>query len=188
MIICNICKKNEVDHDGDKCDKCKDLIITDLAEDRQGQQTTYLPKKQFERLLELIEKVENGNKKAETTLGTIMKRIKTAVIHPFTGEKIMNPVPVKISPREKTIDRIQRILDHNMKVHAQEIEPDIDDWSVPDLDSDEFEQTLLQLVPKIETMEDDDLEPLDAEPAIEPDPQKSGEEPSEEQDPASSAE
>ena len=65
MIICDICKKEEVLENGQPCEKCQRLKITDLAEDRQGITGSYLPADLFEKYTKLLGKANEGDRKAE---------------------------------------------------------------------------------------------------------------------------
>lgn len=147
MILCDLCRKVEVDTDGMLCEVCETIPQSDLAEDRQGvSHDVYLPTDLFQKYKKIVEGVEAGDRKAETLMGKFMSALKTAFIDQKTGKVIANPKPNCITPREGNLAKIQRIIEHNAKVNAQMIieETKMDDWTVDDIRSDEFEQTIFQ--------------------------------------------
>lgn len=166
MILCDLCRKVKVDTDGSLCEACEKIEQSDLAEDRQGvNHNVYLPPDLFKRFKQLNSEVEQANKGAQTLMGKMMSVLKTAFINPDDGKMIVNPKPNVITPREGNVAKIQRILDHNARVQAEQFvkDEDLDDWSIENIESDEFEQSILQVVANIEPMKEDEVEPVSTE-------------------------
>ena len=94
-------------------------------------------------------------KKAQKkALSKFMGKLKTGFINKVTGKELNDPTPMTIIPKHSTIDRIQKILNHNLAIHAQnnglDTPEDLDDFTVNDMYSERFEESLYQIVDNIQ--------------------------------------
>lgn len=164
MIICDICKKNEVFENGQKCEVCSKLKITELAEDRQGLAGVYLPADLYDKYVKLLEKADGGDRDAKGLLGKMLSTLKSSFLDPFTGKTIVSPVPDKIFVGDSTLSRVEREIKRQANILAEKREMEtiesLNDWDVDDLRSDEFEQSVYQIVANIDPMADEILQPV----------------------------
>lgn len=184
-IVCDRCKTNLVNVNGDICNDCISLDAESKI-DRSYLENIYLPPDlfaKFERLCKQVESEKSGAKKA---IGKFLNVFKTSFINKNTGKEINDPTPRVIIPKEKTMDRIQKILDHNLAVYASQNDmdtpEDLDDWSVPDMMSDDWEQSLFQHVESVTVMDQDQPTPASdsevaSETIIKPSPAEGQEDP-----------
>lgn len=161
-IVCDQCKENAVLHNGDICDECKNAN-EEAKIDRSYVEKVYLRPELYERFETLHNAVLAEKKNSKSAFGKFMDNLKTSFINPKTGKEINNPTPQVIIPAEKTLDRIQKILNHNLAVYAAQNDldtpEDLDDWSVADMMADDWETSLFQHVENVKHLMDDDLEP-----------------------------
>lgn len=157
-IVCDRCKTENVITNGMICQKCLDQEA-DSKIDHSYMEKVYLPPELFDRFQKLHADVEAEKGGARKALGKFMSVLKTSFIHPFTGREILDPTPKVIIPKERTLDRIQKILNHNLAVYARQHDldtpEDLDDWSVSDMYSDSWEQSLYQYVESVQMMAED---------------------------------
>lgn len=161
-IVCDVCKKNLVIRDGETCNECIE-IAKESAIDKTFLEKIYLPPDVFERFETLRKQVEEDKTGAKKALSKFLQPLKTSFINRLTGKEINDPTPRVIIPKERTLDRIQKILNHNLSVYADQndmdTEAELNDWSVSDVFSDDWEKTLYQLVDEVVVMEPDDPAP-----------------------------
>lgn len=165
-IICDVCRKEAVAINGDICSKCQEAKenpnggkFAHLAE------SIYLEPELFQRFKQIHADIQNEKKGAKTAMGKFLNLLKTSFINQETGAEINDPTPIVVIPQHKTLDRIQHILNHNLAVYAAKNDLDtpesLDDWTVNDMYSDEWEQSLYQHVENVTIMASDDPEPND---------------------------
>lgn len=164
MIICDVCKKNEVQENGQKCEACARLKITELAEDREGLSGAYLPPDLYQKYMQLLQKADSGDRKAQGLLGKMLSAVKTSFLDD-KGKTIVNPVPDKVFVGDSTLSRVEREIKRQANILAQkeemETEESLNNWDIDDIRSDEFEQSVYQIVSNIEPMADEVLEPVE---------------------------
>lgn len=158
-IVCDNCKIENVVNNGDLCKSCIDLE-KDSKIDRSYLEKIYFPNDLFQKFQQLHNEVELGKGQSKRAISKFLNVLKTSFIHPFSGKEINDPTPCVIIPQEKTLDRIQKILNHNLAVYARnndlDTPDDLEDWSVSDMYSDEWEQSLLQYVDNVRIMDEDE--------------------------------
>lgn len=158
-IVCDRCKIENVLTNGDICQKCID-IEEESNVDKSFLEKVYLPQELFERFEELHSQVVAEKPDSKKAFGKFVNTLKTSFINRFTGKEINDPTPQVIIPKERTLDRIQKILNHNLSVYAQQHDmdtpEDLDDWTVADMYSDDWEKTLYQYVDQVVVMDQDD--------------------------------
>lgn len=177
-IVCDKCRVEIVFNNGETCQKCLD-IEAESKIDRSYQNEVYLPPDLFEKFKKLHDKLDSTKPETLKAVGVFVKALGTSFINKFTGKEINDPTPQVIIPKERTLDRIQKILNHNLSVYARENDmdtpDDLDDWNVTDMYSDEWEQSLYQYVDNIILMDDDvkvdNLKVKTENPEVEPDKQ-----------------
>lgn len=163
-IVCDKCRVEVVNHNGEICQKCIDAEeLAKIDQSKLPRNKIYLEPVLFERFEKLHGQVMAEKKDAKKAMGKFMSSLKTGFINKITGKEINDPTPKVIIPQEKTLDRIQKILNHNLatyaRLHDHDTPEDLDDWSVADAYSDEWEQTLFQYVETVKQMQTDDLTP-----------------------------
>lgn len=156
-IVCDKCMKEYVTSNGDICDNC--LRLAALANiDTSFTNKLYLPKDLYDKFLKLSQDVSDDRAGAKKAIGKFLRNLKTSFLT-TCGKEINDPTPSVIIPKDRTIDRIQKILEHNIAAYARQNDmdtpEDLDDWSVADMYSDDWEQSLYQYVDNITVMEDD---------------------------------
>lgn len=158
-IVCDRCQKNLVSVNGQICDECL-RIEADSKIDKTYLNKIYLPSDlfdKFERLHNSVISNKSGSKKA---LSKFMRTLRTSFLNRKTGKELNDPTPKVIQPSEKTLDRVEKILNHNLRtyaaLHDMDTPEDLDDWTVSDMMSDEWEQSLYQYVESVEVMEPDE--------------------------------
>lgn len=157
-IVCDRCKVSLVNVNGDICDECL-RIEADSKIDKSFMEKIYLPTHLFEKLEKLHASVVAENRGSKKALSKFMSTLKTGFINKFTGKEFNDPTPRVIIPQEKTLDRIQSIINHNLAVYAAQNDmdtpEDLDDWTISDAMSDEWEESLYQYVESVQVMEPD---------------------------------
>lgn len=175
MIICDVCKKNEVVENGQRCEDCQGILQTELAEDRENITGAYLPDDLYEKYAALDRKIKQSDIKAKGLFGKMMSALRTSFLNP-EGKLILNPVPDKVCLRESSMDRVERFIMKQANDIASkkemETEESLNNWTVEDLRSPEFEETIFQLVSNIEVMPEDESfsDNSDDQPSVDPDP------------------
>lgn len=155
-IVCDRCRIENVASNGDICSECI-KIEAESKIDRSYLGKIYLPTDLFEKFEQIHSQVLSEKQGAKKAMSKFMKTLGTSFINKFTGKEINDPTPRVIIPQEKTIDRIQKIINHNLAVYAKnnnlDTPEDLEDWSITDMYSDNWEQTLYQYVDNIQVME-----------------------------------
>jgi len=127
--------------------------------DRSYMNNIYLPDDLFEKFKKLHDDLDETKTDTFKAFGKFVKTLGTSFINKFTGKEINDPTPKVIIPKEKTLDRIQKILNHNLAAYARDNQldtpDDLDDWSIADMHSDDWEQSLYQYVDNITILNDD---------------------------------
>lgn len=158
MIVCDKCLTNNVLKNGQICDEClKEENESKI--DRSYMNNIYLPQELFEKFEKLHDQIDPSKKETLSAFGKFMNTLKTSFINHKTGKEINDPTPKVIVPTENTLDRIKKLLDHNLSVYAKNNDmdtlDDLENWSVKDMYADDWEETLYQYVDNIEIMEDE---------------------------------
>lgn len=157
-IVCDKCRSEIVFNNGDICTKCEE-IERESKIDKSFQNDIYLPPDLFEKFKTLHDKLDVTKPETLKAIGIFVKALGTSFINKVTGKEINDPTPQVIIPKEKTLDRIQKILNHNLSVYAAKNDidtpDDLDDFTVSDFYSDDWEQSLYQYVDNIILMDDD---------------------------------
>lgn len=165
-IVCDQCRVNVVDKNGLICEDCINAnemakIDTSLIPGNK----IYLPDDLFVKFKKLHDELLPEKPRTYKAYSKFLNAMKTSFINKLTGKEINDPTPSVIIPQEKTLDRIQKILNHNLAVYAahnnMDTPEDIEDWNVPDMYSDDWEESLYQYVDNIEIMEEDNPDPPD---------------------------
>lgn len=159
-IVCDECRKNNVEKNGSICEECKKQIEESKI-DRSYMNEIYLPTELFDKFKKLHDQVDKTKPETMKAFAKYVKTLGTSFINHLTGKEINDPTPRVIIPKERTIDRIQKILNHNLSVYAAQNDmdtpEDLDDWTVHDMYSDDWEKTLYQYVDDITQMDMDDI-------------------------------
>lgn len=157
-IVCDNCKKSPVLEDGEICKECQEQI-EDSKIDRSYMNNIYLPDDLFKKFQKLHDELDDTKTDTYKAFGKFVKTLGTSFINKITGKEINDPTPRVIIPKEKTLDRIQKILNHNLAAYARDNQmdtpEDLDDWSIADMHSDVWEQSLYQYVDNITILNDD---------------------------------
>lgn len=157
-ILCDNCLKNRVERNGDTCKECIQLI-EDAKIDHSFKDDIYLPPDLFSKFEKMHKQLDDTKPETLKAFGKFVKTLGTSFINHLTGKEINDPTPRVIIPKERTIDRIQKILNHNLAVYASQNDldtpEDLEDWTVHDMYSEDWEKTLYQYVDEIELMEND---------------------------------
>ena len=164
-LVCDKCMKEKVFTNGEICQKC----IEEEREskiDRSYMNNIYLPRELFEKFQKLHKQLDETKPDTLKVFSKFVKTLGTSFINHLTGKEINDPTPQVIIPKENTLDRIQKILNHNLAHYAErndyDTPEDLEDWTVSDMHSDDWEQTLYQYVDNINIMEEDE-EPIKQE-------------------------
>lgn len=160
MIVCDQCKKEPVTKNGDICDTCAELNKYPFEDQRiTPSNNVYLDNVLFEKLSKLTKDIEDEKSNAKKAFGKFMHALKSSFINKYTGKEINDPTPMVIIPKHSTIDRIQKILNHNISVYAEQnqldTEESLEDFSVHDMYSDNFEESIYQFVDNIQIMQEE---------------------------------
>lgn len=169
-IVCDECRKNNVEKNGTICEDCK-KSIEESKIDRSYKNEIYLPTDLFDKFKKLHDQVDTTQPHTMRAFGKFVKTLGTSFINHLTGKEINDPTPRVIIPKERTIDRIQKILNHNLAVYAAQNDmdtpEDLEDWTIHDMYSEDWEKTLYQYVDEITQMEIDEMEQIPVEPKTE---------------------
>ena len=122
-ILCDNCRTVNVKTDGDICSECQ-VLIEESKIDRSYMNNIYMPDDLFDKFAKLVKHVEDERSGARKAIGKFLHNLKTGFIDKFTGKEINDPTPSVIIPKEKTLDRIDKILKHNLAVYAREADLD----------------------------------------------------------------
>lgn len=171
-IVCDRCKIELVNVNGEICDNCiKEELQSKM--DCRHLEKVYLEPDLFEKFQKLVKNIEAEKSGSKKALGKFMSTLKTGFISRLTGKEINDPTPSVIIPTENSINRIQRMLNHNLSVYAAQHDmdtaDDFDNWDIPDLYSDAWEQSLYQHVESVTVMDQDELMQLSDSVSQQPD-------------------
>lgn len=159
-IVCDYCREEVVNKNGEICESCIDKQKFPEADKRCGiSNNIYLEPVLFEKYNKLVKDIEGEKKNSKKALGKFMNVLKTSFIDKFTGKEINDPTPQVIVAKHTTNDRIEKILQHNLAVYAAQNDmdtpEDLEDFTVDDIYSDDFENSIYQYVDNIELMEEE---------------------------------
>lgn len=174
-IVCDNCNKTKVEKNGEICDECQQSIA-DSKIDKSYLNSIYLPNELFDKFQQLYNELDETKTETKRVFGKFIKTLGTSFINKITGKEINDPTPKVIIPKEKTLDRIQKILNHNLSAYARDHDldtpEDLDDWTISDMYSDHWEESLYQYVDNITIMEEEQKPPVKTEQKNESDSQE----------------
>ena len=108
-IVCDECRKNNVEKNGTICEDCK-KFIEESKIDRSYQNEIYLPTELFDKFKKLHDQVDTTQPDTMRAFRKFVKTLGTSFINHLTGKEINDPTPRVIIPKERQSTVYRRFL------------------------------------------------------------------------------